>query len=153
MTTRKTASNVDSLAVPTITQITFRMGATVPTGDYQNIQPMIEMIVNIPDGATPPDNAQMMERLQHEMALGVLPSIQMITETIDLEPFVTAKINDLKAPSNIKAVSVAYAAACPMFKWLSMVDRALARQFVVDAIQAYIDEAESIRVYESDPLK
>jgi len=110
-----------------VSQLTFRVSATIPTGNYENIQPMIEMVIDVPEGATPPNNDVMVASLQHQLALGVIPSILQITSLINITPY-------LKDADPTKAVSLAYLNACPPFKWLSTVDRDLARSVVIDAI-------------------
>lgn len=111
-----------------VSQLTFRVSATIPTGNYENIQPMIEIVIDVPEGANPPNNDVMVASLQHQLALGVIPSILQITSLINIVPY-------LKDADPTKAVSLAYLNACPPFKWLSTVDRDLARSIVIDAIK------------------
>lgn len=116
---------------PYVSRMTFRLGATIPTGDYANLSPSIEITYDLPEGATPPQSTAVLDELRGSLVDSVYPMIIEQTNKIHL----TVKMmqsSDNEQETIRKALS-----ASPLFSWLSTIDPVSASMIVGHRLEAY----------------
>lgn len=107
-----------------VTRKVFKMSATIPTGSYENLSPSVEIEYAIPDGATPPDNIQVLIDLMQDLGHMIYPIAFGQTKALPIDAA-------MKSPNPQVAISKVYMAS-PVFKWLATTNREIALSLVQD---------------------
>lgn len=125
---------------PYLTRCTFKLSATIPTGDYQNLTPQIEVEYVVPEGAMPPDNIDVMNSLSMDIAAFVVPQATQQTNIINTRTVYEAALKAGKTEDLIVLdIAAAFSAGSPLFRWLTTFDRPAARRIVRARINSYKD--------------
>lgn len=116
---------------PYISRVTFKMGATIPTGDYANLTPSIEITYDVPEGAASPTYTTVLDELRQSIVDAVYPMIINQTSKIHLT------IKMMQSSDNEQLTIRTAFSASPLFLWLSTIDPVSAAMIVEQRLEAY----------------
>lgn len=124
---------------PYVSRALYKMAVTIPTGNYENLTPSVEIEYVVPEGAIPPDHLDVLDDLRLNIAAGVLPLVQQQTNGVSNEVIssILHKAGDEERAK--REIAATFMTAAPTFKWLSTFDRASARRLVTNRIASLKD--------------
>lgn len=122
---------------PYVTRCTYRMTTTIPTGNYENIVPQVEVEYLVPEGAIAPDNVDVLDGLRRDIAMMMLPRVEEQTNMVQI----VSILKDMSKSEEQKKneVAAAFVAGSALFRWLSTFDRNSARLVLTRRLNMYKD--------------
>jgi len=122
---------------PYVTRVSYRMTTTIPTGNYENIVPQVEVEYLVPEGATAPDNVSVLDALRADIAMMMLPRVEEQTNLVQILPILKDMSKGEEQKKN--EVAAAFVAGSALFRWLSTFDRNSARLVLTHRLNMYKD--------------
>jgi hypothetical protein len=119
----------------TISRMTFSLDVTIPTGNYENLRPKIEITYDVPEGAIPPNEVEQLDILREQVSLFIFPLVEAQTAAINVKAMATQE-SEMKAKLEMAAT---WSASSPLFNWLKTFNRPLAGKLLSNRINYYKD--------------
>lgn len=119
----------------TISRMTFSLECTIPSGEFGNLKPKIEITYDVPEDAIPPNEVEQLDMMREQIALFIFPLVEAQTAGINVKAMALNE-NETKAKLEIAAT---YSTSSPLFNWLKTFNRPLAGKLLSNRINYYKD--------------